>query len=209
MPRFEGQPPPGQIRDKAHEILSRAEFARSETLFERIAGWLGDLFSWLSFGVGGGSGFLGNLVGLVIVLGIVYVLVLLVRHLLGRPRRVRDRDEEELTIELERGRAASDWRGDAERFEASGQWREAMRARYRELVRSLVEDGVLDDVPGRTTGEYRAAFAAARPEQAPAFTALTDLFEAVWYGGAETDEGDNARFKELASRARTTAPVGA
>ena len=93
-------------------------------------------------------------------------------------------------------------RQDAQRFEASGQWREAMRARYRELVGSLIDDGVLADIPGRTTGEYRSEFMAARPADGAAFRELTDLLEAVWYGGVETDAADNQRFRELAVRAR-------
>src|ERR1051325_1668508 len=96
----EGRPPPGQIRDKAHEILSRAAFARTETLLQRVADWIGDLFSWLSFGVGGGSGFLGNLVGLAIIGGIAYVLFLLLPALLGRERKAKEEDVDELTIEL-------------------------------------------------------------------------------------------------------------
>jgi hypothetical protein len=198
----EGAPPPGPIREKAHEILSRPEFARSETLLERVAGWLGDLFSWLSFGVGGGSGVLGNVVGLGIVVAIVYVLVLLVRSLLGRPRRTKTGTDDALALEVEAGRDAADWRSEAERLEAAGQWREAMRARYRELIRALIEDRVLDDIPGRTTGEYRAAFATARPGEAGAFGDLTDLFESVWYGGQDTGPDDNRRFRALAARVK-------
>lgn len=204
----EGGPPPGQIRDKAHEILSRAEFGRTETLLQRVIDWIGDLFSWLSFGVGGGSGFFGNLVGLAIIAAIVYVLVLLARALLGRERRQKDEDGDELTIELEEGRPASDWRADAERFEAAGQWREAMRARYRELVRALIEERVLEDLPGRTTGEYRTAYVAARPSHAAAFAALTELFESVWYGGVETGAEENARFRRLADEARAPERAG-
>ena len=83
-----------------------------------------------------------------------------------------------------------------------------MRARYRELVRSLIDDGVLDDLPGRTTGEYRGEFVSARPTAADSFVALTDLFEAVWYGGIDTDAADNQRFRQLADGARRREPVG-
>ena len=200
--------PAGEIRQRAHEILQRPEFGRQESLLQRIANWIEDLFSKITFGLGGGPGFLGNLVSLVILAGIVVVLVLIMRALLGRTRLPKRTPDDELTIELEEGRDASDWRSDAERFEAAGQWREAMRARYRELVRTLIDDGVLDDLPGRTTGEYRGEFVHARPVHADAFIGLTDLFEAVWYGGVETDAADNQRFRQLADASRGREPVG-
>ena len=201
--------PPEEVRQRADEILQRAEFDRQESLLERIAGWLGDLFDRITFGIGGGPGFIGNLVSLVILAGIVVVLVLLVRSLLSSRRPPKPvADDDGLTIELEAGRDASDWRRDAEEFEAAGQWREAMRARYRELVRTLVDDRVLDDLPGRTTGEYRVEFEHSRPAHAGAFTELTELFEAVWYGGLDTDAADNQRFRRLAEAARAREPVG-
>jgi hypothetical protein len=206
--RSQASPPPGEIRRRAHEILTRAEFGRHESVVQRILRWIGDQLSRFTFGVGGGPGFLGNLVSLAILVGVVVVLILLVRALLRHTRLPkRDDDDEELTIELEAGRDSTDWRSDAERFEAAGQWRDAMRARYRELVRTLIEDGVLEDLPGRTTGEYRNAFARARPQSAGPFIELTGLFEAVWYGGVETDAADNQRFRELARECRHREPV--
>lgn len=201
-------PPAGEVRQRAHEILQRAEFGRHESLLQRFFGWLGDLFSKITFGVGGGPGFLGNLIGFAIIAGVVVVLVLLVRALLRRTRIEKPDVGDDLSIELEEGRDAADWRSDAERFEAAGQWREAMRARYRELVRTLVDEGVFDDLPGRTTGEYRAEYTSARPAHAPSFTALTELFEGVWYGGLDTGASDNRRFRQLADDARRREPVG-
>ena len=93
-------------------------------------------------------------------------------------------------------------RGLVERFEAEQRWREAMRARYRELIRELVDDRVLVDVPGRTTGEYRAELAAARPPAAPAFDALTELFEIAWYGGRPTGATQHQQFRQLAAAVR-------
>jgi hypothetical protein len=201
-------PPAGEIRQRAHDILQRAEFGRHKSLLDRFFEWLGDLFDKVTFGVGGGPGFLGNLIGYAIIAAVVVLLVLLVRALLRRTRLPKAEPSDDLSIELEEGRDAADWRSDAERFEAAGQWREAMRARYRELVRTLVDEGVFDDLPGRTTGEYRAEYFDARPGNAPSFGALTDLFEGVWYGGLDTGEADNRRFRELAAAARRREPVG-
>jgi hypothetical protein len=207
VPGSQGSPPPGDIRQRAHEILSRAEFERHESLAHRIFSWIGDLLNQISFGAGGGPGVLGNVISLLVLTGVVVLVVFLVRAVLRQQRVPKLDGRDDLTIEVEDGRPATDWRSDAERFEAAGQWREAMRARYGELVRSLVEERVLDDVPGRTTGEYRTAFVLIRPERADAFVELTALFETVWYGGVETDARDNARFRELAALARTREPV--
>ena len=203
-------PTASEIRQKAREILSRPEFGRHESLLERFVNWLNDLFKDVNFGVGGGgSGFVGNLVGLVMIAAIVVVFVLLIRALLRQRRGPKPKkDDGELTIEVEEGKDAGDWRSEAEQFEADGQWREAMRARYRELVRSLIDDKVLEDLPGRTTGEYQREFIAARPSGAVPFSALTELFEAVWYGGHDTDAADNQRFRSLAAQARESERAG-
>ena len=103
-------PPAGEIRQRAHDILQRAEFGNHESVLQRIVNWIGDLFAKITFGIGGGPGFLGNLVAIVIVAGIVFLAVLLVRALLGRTRIPKQKDGDELTIELEEGRDATDWR---------------------------------------------------------------------------------------------------
>jgi hypothetical protein len=200
-------PPAGTIRERADEILGRQEFAREKPLLQRVLDWIGDQLSRFSFGVGSGPGFLGNLIGLVFIVGAIVLVVVLVRSFRRVPRKPA---EPELSAEEEARRSASDWRSDAERFEAEGRWREAMRARYRELVRTLVDDNVLVDVPGRTTGEYRAELAEARPPASDPFGELTDLFEAAWYGGRDTGREENARFRELATvvRERTRELVG-
>jgi hypothetical protein len=202
-------PPPATIRGTAEEILSRPEFERHESLLQRALDWIGDQLSRFSFGVGGGPGFAGDLIGLVFVVAAIVLVILLVRAIRPTPRRPEP--DEELSIEEESRRAASDWRTDAERFESEQRWPEAMRARYRELVRTLVDGGVLVDVPGRTTGEYNQELAAARPAAAGAFGELTTQFEAVWYGGRPATAQDHERFRALTSdvRERSRELVGA
>ena len=204
----ESNPPAGEVRQQAHEILSRPEFGRHESLVQRVVGWIGDQLSRFTFGIGGGPGFVGDLVSLAVFGGVILLLVMLVRAYVRRTRRGRDDIEDDLSIELEEGRAATDWRSDAERFEAAGEWRDAMRARYRELVAALIDEQVLAELPGRTTGEYLSEYTRARPEGAPAFEALTRLFEGVWYGGAETGAEDNERFRRLAASTRAAEAVG-
>jgi hypothetical protein len=193
-------PPPEVIRDRASEILSRPEFQRHKTLLERVLDWIGDQLSRFSFGVGGGPGFAGDLLGLVFLAGAVVLIALLVRSIRRTPRRPDL--EPELSVEETARRSASAWRTDAERFEDERRWREAMRARYGELVRTLVDEGVLADLPGRTTGEYDRELSAARPVAADAFGELTALFEEVWYGGQAAASDQHQRFRALAAEVR-------
>jgi hypothetical protein len=108
----------------------------------------------------------------------------------------------EPTVEHEAGeplRPARYWRDLAENLEAEGRWREALRARYRELVADLAEAGIIDEIPGRTAGEYRQVVAVERPADGAAFNAATGLFEGAWYGGQSTGQVESSRFAELAA----------
>ena len=73
-----------------------------------------------------------------------------------------------------------------------------MRCRYRALVARLAAGGAVDEIPGRTAGEYRLELRRTRPDAAPAFTEATDLFERAWYGHADVTGGDDERFRSLA-----------
>jgi len=75
-----------------------------------------------------------------------------------------------------------------------------MLARYRELVGTLVDDRVLSNVPGRTTGELRLELAAEVPEAAGWFDEATTLFELPWYADVVTGAEQSHRFSSLAER---------
>lgn len=98
-------------------------------------------------------------------------------------------------------RPAADWRADAEAHEAAGRWREAVRCHWRHLVAALAETGVIDDVPGRTAGEYRSAVASALPGGLDPFARATDVFEHVWYGDAEAGPHEAAAVRDAAAQA--------
>jgi len=101
---------------------------------------------------------------------------------------------------MARLRTADDWRAEASTHEKQGQWRAGIRCRYRALVADLAQRGLVDEVPGRTTGEYRAEVGDNVPKIAPEFSGATELFEAAWYGNRPTGEHESARFRELADR---------
>jgi hypothetical protein len=54
---------------------------------------------------------------------------------------------------LEASRQPHEWQSEAEQYEAKGEWKLGLRARYRSLVSELIHRRQLRDIPGRTTGE--------------------------------------------------------
>ena len=184
------------MQDAAKEILRRPEFqAPPKSLYQRLLDFVGHTLGRLIDVVaGGGRGALLAVMILAIVAAA--TLYLVARGLqLGRP--VAD-GSDGAEVVVERRRRAIEWDAEAEAFEARGEWRAALRCRYRALVARLARAGVVDEVPGRTAGEYRRLVGRARPAVAPPFSDASDLFERAWYGGGETGPDDSAAFRRLA-----------
>lgn len=197
------QPTPPVIRQRAQDIVSQAQFNHSEGWLQRAMDWLGDQLNRFHFGVGTGPGFIGNLITVAFFALAAFLLYRLVRWL--RPPSWRGQAPTGVVIESEPRRNVSDWRTEAEECEARGAWRDALLARYRELLGELIDHAVVADVAGRTTGEYRTELERAVPTAAGPFGEATDLFEEAWYGGAPTGPDENARFRELAQHVRAAA----
>jgi Domain of unknown function (DUF4129) len=201
---------PDQARQQAHDVLGRSEFRPHESLLQqirdsRIYRWIADHMPDLHFTGGGGGqngllAALGTILELVLLVGLAGLLIWLVLRLAHRWQRRPALDGDETSVEtdtVEPPRPAGYWRAEAERLEAAGQWREALRARYRELIADLATAGIIEEIPGRTAGEYRTDLAAGRPSDGPAFDAATGLFEGAWYGGEATGPDQARRFREL------------
>ena len=92
---------------------------------------------------------------------------------------------------------------EAEAHERAGEWKLALRARYRSLVADLASRGLVDEIPGRTAGEYRAEVAETVPGVASEFAGATELFERAWYGNRPTGADDAAHFRDLEQRVLT------
>ena len=194
---------PEQVQARARQILDRSEFKDQTTLLQRVLDWLGDHIPTPSTSTGeAGSGLVGDLVLLGVAAVLVYALVRVVRSIRRQPPKEREPGP---VLDVEERRTASALRREAEEHEAAGRWREAMLARYRELVTTLIDRRVLTDVPGRTSGEYRDEIAEARPGSAAAFTEATDLFERAWYGAEPTGAEQNARFRALSGQVTSRA----
>jgi hypothetical protein len=75
-----------------------------------------------------------------------------------------------------------------------------LRCRYRALVADLATRGLVDEIPGRTTGEYRRELASSLPSALDEFSGATDLFERAWYGEVPMGPDEHARFRSHADR---------
>lgn len=184
------------VREAIDAILARPEFApEPRSLVERAWDWvleqLGDLLGAL-FDAGAGSA-LGWVVVAVLSLVAVTLAVRFSRRLRGDP----------VLAEAGGGsprRSVIDWRADAAAHEAAGDWRAALRCRWRALVADLAGRGLVEEVPGRTAGEYRRQVAVALPAAASDFDAATALFEAAWYGDRPADADQAERLRSLSER---------
>jgi hypothetical protein len=187
---------PEQVREVVREVLSRPEFRPPHrSLTERLFDWLLELIGRL-LAVLGGSG-AGGVVGLVLLaLVLVGVGVLAARF----SRGLTPSPEVAAAVPAGRRRSAAEWRAEAEAQERAGAWREAVRSRYRALVADLASRGLVEEVPGRTAGEYRREVGRALPEVATDFAGATELFEVAWYGRARTGAGDAAHLRDLSDR---------
>jgi hypothetical protein len=195
-----------EVRRRAIEILNRSEFQRSKPWPQKVIEWierhLPDGVPGSSWG-GSANGKLVMIVLAVLLLGTLGFIVWM--RVKRRPASAASSAELEVAMDL--GRSAKEWASDAERFEASGEWKKALRCRYRELVGTLVERGDVEPVPGRTTGELRDDVRRSLPGgAADAFDDATLLFELAWYADQTTGEAENVRFKSLSGRLLSASP---
>jgi hypothetical protein len=187
---------PTTVRHAARDILQRPEFKPARR------SWLStELSRLLSRLVGSGGSGLGPATIIVVVLvGLVVAAAgyLAFRHFVRVP--AGPSQPVVVTTNEMLGRSTADWRAQAASYEAAGRWRDALRCRYRALIAELVGRGLVDEVPGRTSGEYRRVVDDVVPRVAPAFDDATAMFEQAWYGEAPTGPGEQTQFDELAGR---------
>jgi hypothetical protein len=76
----------------------------------------------------------------------------------------------------------------AERLAAEGRRRDALRALYGGAARRLVETGAVRRMRTRTNAELLRDVRVVAPHVASALSALTERFEAAWYGHGDPGE---------------------
>jgi hypothetical protein len=192
-----GVPPsPEEVREQAEAVLARPEFDQAEpSPIDRAIEWIGERLGDL-LGRGNEAAAGSRVFGYLVLAAGVAVCGYLLYRWLGR-LRAETEPVDPAVVTGDPTSRPSDWRAAAERLEARGEWKEALRCRYRVLVSELVERELVDDVPGRTAGEYRAEVGAGLPAVAPAFSEASDLFELAWYADAPTGAEENRRIRGL------------
>lgn len=173
----------GEITRESAREAARAELAKPEyrvgepSVLDRAVTWFaGEIAELLGRAVRIVPGGIGGVIVLVL---LAVGLAVLLRLGLG-PLQLRDgltdrrRGARDLT--------AAEYRGEAAALAADGRWREALRARFRAVVRELEQRGVLDHRPGRTAGEIAREAGAAVPTLGEPTREAASLFDSVWYG---------------------------
>ena len=176
---------------------------------------------------GGGFGAVLELLLWILFIGLVAALLatiiwVVVQRAPSRPRRARPRAaeeadgaDEELVVlgrtQFDREHTPAQWRQDAEEHRRAGRHRDALRCRYRAMVGELARRDLIDEIPGRTTGEEREQLERVVPTSSATFGAAADLFDGAWYGHVHVDDDDVERMIALEREVLQTvgrAPAG-
>lgn len=186
---------PDQIREAACRLVSSDSSCAPEPPRNVAPPNLGWLETVIRFAV----------LALIAALGValVYLIVRAVmnrQHPARRRRRRRGADavDTDESTQLAAGRATAvdhrrqplDWRREADEHRRSGRFREALRCRYRALVGELARGGVIDEIPGRTSGEERHQMDRVVPSASGPFRQAADLFDSAWFGELEVGDAD-------------------
>jgi hypothetical protein len=197
-----GLPPPpadpDHVRRLADEILRQRRYRQAEPgPIERVMSWITEHLGRLLGNLVGSGG--GTIFAWVVLLAAVGGIALLLART-GRFTLPAAPEREQAEVMVELTRTPAEWRAEAERLEADGQWAAGLRCRHRALVGELVRAGAIREQAGRTAGEHLHDVARTRPDAAVPMAAATELFELAWYGGAPTGPAEAARFEELAGQ---------
>ena len=188
--------PADQVHRITDAVLSRPEFLDAQpSWLQQAVRWVADVIGRFLDTLGGGQR--GSAIGTVaLVVAAAAILAVVIYY----ARSMRRDPGLGVTVDGPVGRAAEQWLADADRLEEQGDWRGALRCRYRALVAELAGAGLLEEVPGRTTGEYLAIVEADVPLAADAFRAATRRFESAWYGHTDVNATDVEEFTATARR---------
>ncbi len=167
-----------QARELAQRELLDPVYAQAQPpWWQRVAEWfvdrLGDILSTLVSGVADGG-------WVVVLVGLLALVLFVALRRTGSVRRARGGDA---PVFVGRVRDAADYRAASARSAAAGDYHGAVLDRFRAIVRTLEQRGVIDERPGRTADEAAAETGILRPELASGLRRGAAAFDEVAYGG--------------------------
>ena len=179
-----------QARDElGKRIYQQAQPSLVNRILSDIWKWISDAYNRATSATPGGA------LGLLIIIAVLAGLALLLirrRRSFGRARSSQDPG-----LDIEPGRTADQFRADAARFAAAGEWAEAVRARLRAVVVTLEARGDIDPRPGRTAAEVASEAGAMRPELRDQLWRGALTFGEIWYGRRRATSIDDQVLQEL------------
>ncbi len=197
---------PERVREVTESVLARRELAPARPgPVDRVLGWVVEqIFRVLYRLFGDGGQGISTVRVVVFALLLALVGYLLWRFLRGVGREASTADE----LARDVGRAPTDWAAEAEGHERAARHREAVRCRYRLLLARLAERGVIEEIPGRTSGEYLREASAALPAAGEDLRGATEAFERAWYADEPVTARDVDTVREAGERAAAAPLAG-
>jgi hypothetical protein len=189
-------------RAAAAELTDPGYRAAEPSLVSKVLRWIGERLSELLAAVS--SSVPGGIFGLVVLVVVVIVLVVVIRLKAGKLGRAAR--QESLVFEG-RVRSADEYRKSAEAAAARGDFDEAVRERFRAVVRALEQRALLDARSGRTADEAAADAGRLLPGCADELRHGAAAFDDVHYGGRTASAEGYQRLVDLDARCRAERPV--
>jgi hypothetical protein len=202
-----GEPPLDLPRDEARAAavaeLAKPEYRVGEpNLATRVLRWVLEqanrLLAFLSDAVPGG------LWGVAVLMLVVALAVVAVKVGVGPIGRSAGGER---AIFVGQTRSAAEHRARADAAAQRADWHDAVIERYRALVRSLEERGLVDERPGRTADEAADEGAAALPSAAALLRPAARAFDDIAYGGRAADAAAHTLVREAEESARAARPA--
>ncbi|ANZ42222.1 hypothetical protein BBK82_46115 [Lentzea guizhouensis] len=185
-----------EARDAAVRELSDPSYVSDDpNPLERVLQWVLDRLGELFAGAGGMSG----ITAVTIIVAVVVLVVIIIRLRTGRTGRALRSGAK---VFGDTTMTAAEHRAAAERAAAAGDLAEAVRERFRAVVRELEQRGVLDARAGRTVDEVALEAGRALPVLADDLRGAAVQFDDVWYGGRTATEQGYRQVVSVDDRVR-------